>query len=277
MNADQVNQSNVVVVLLRHGQSQANASQAAAKAHNLPKPESELDPPLTDLGEVQAASWCETTKAWLKLQLVLVSPLWRTIQTATYAFGACQQPRLRFLLTPEAREHWWSDLENRGNPRELLQARAAELPTGFGGRLEGWEKLEPNRFWSPIEEPALSRRELVRRAQETTKVLVQQLCSAAEELGCHVEQGLNVEEGLSSVKAPSIAVVCHWGVIAQLTDLDVSNCSAVFLNFDRHEQCAEEDSTVRRKQSNRACQAAHDIGWHYTVTNVVDTDHCDQC
>lgn len=202
------------VVLLRHGESAANAlGSGTPEARSLP------DPPLTDKGASQAASWAEPIAAgrgvWAGLQRVYVSPLLRTAQTAGHAFERSTAP---LLLAAEAREHWWRDACNRG-AGELGE----QLPARWLQRIERWDSLAPSRIWGG--EAGLSNRELNRRAQECTDALVRLLCEAAAELEAKAD--------------PLVAVVTHWGVIARLTDCEVLNCTAVFMEWSRADGTAE--------------------------------------
>ena len=89
----------LLVLLMRHAQSESNATH-----------EDTFDPPLTALGVEQARRWREAAPRW-KLDRVLVSPLFRCIQTAAHALGSVfdggggDEPK--WTVVPEAREHWW--------------------------------------------------------------------------------------------------------------------------------------------------------------------------
>jgi len=260
------------VVLLRHGQSEANARKTAEAAAPESQPPTEIcqrDPALTALGLAQAASWAPVAKDWLNLRVAFVSPLLRTLQTAAHVFSTVDEHRPRLVIAPEAREHWWSDLENRGQSAEALRCCTSELPSQFGKRLEGWATVETvgSRLWDPASEDLASKRELIRRAKDCTRVLIELLCNTLDEL-CATE-GDGCRTG-----GPCAAVVCHWGVIAQLTDEDVSNCAAVFLNWKKWHANSDnqpgDDSETSSKPSrmNLALRIARDHGWDYTVTQV---------
>ena len=113
------------VVLLRHGQSEANARKTAEAAAPESQPSTEIcqrDPALTALGVAQAASWAPVAKDWLNLRVAFVSPLLRTLQTAAHVFSTVDEHRPRLVIAPEAREHWWSDLEVTCGSNRLLPA-----------------------------------------------------------------------------------------------------------------------------------------------------------
>ena len=138
-------------VLIRHGESEANATHS-----HVP------DPTLTALGRAQASEWATVTSKWVALltqknnirqiedtagnrsssactcppsyrMRVLVSPLFRTLQTAALAFsptitaltasdtkssggtsGASHHDSVNFIVAVEARELWWNHADNRG-------------------------------------------------------------------------------------------------------------------------------------------------------------------
>ena len=60
-----------------------------------------------------------------------------------------------------------------------------------------------------------------------------------------------------------VVVVCHWGVISALTDVDANNCDVVGLLFSPH----AEDPTAPAKEERRNCykSAVKDLGWTYDV------------
>ena len=152
-------------VLIRHGESEANATHS-----HVP------DPTLTALGRAQASEWAPVTSKWVALlsqkktvrQLedaagdrsssaftyppsyrmrVLVSPLFRTLETAALAFSptimaltasdtssaggtqeASHHDGVNFIVAVEARELWWNHVDNRGlaSSRNTLEGQDKE-------------------------------------------------------------------------------------------------------------------------------------------------------
>ena len=74
------------------------------------------------------------------------------------------------------------------------------------------------------------------------------LCEAAAELEAEAD--------------PLVAVVTHWGGIARLTDCEVLNCTAVFMEWSRADGTAAEGGT----RLGRSPQVAAELGWRYVVT-----------
>ena len=103
------------VLLLRHGQSEANATQM-----DVP------DALLTDLGRVQAASW-KGAIGRFGAEAVLVSPLRRAIQTALLAFDSVDLP---IEVCRHARELWWDEKANTPSTAEVIDELLRTLPRG---------------------------------------------------------------------------------------------------------------------------------------------------
>lgn len=94
------------ILLMRHGESEANISR-----RDVP------DPNLTNLGLAQAKSWQETVGDF-GADIVLVSPLRRAVQTACHAF---QYEEVPLLFCRFAREIGWSCNENtiHSTPKQM--------------------------------------------------------------------------------------------------------------------------------------------------------------
>jgi broad specificity phosphatase PhoE len=103
------------VLLLRHGQSEANATK-----RDLP------DPLLTDLGRAQAAAW-KGAIGRFGAECVLVSPLRRAIQTALLAYDKVDVP---VIVCRHARELWWDEQANTPSNFETIAALLRDLPRG---------------------------------------------------------------------------------------------------------------------------------------------------
>lgn len=103
------------VLLLRHGQSEANATR-----RDMP------DPPLTELGRVQATAW-KGAIGRFGAEAVLVSPLRRALETALLAYDRVDVP---IEVCRHARELWWDEQANTPSTPEALEAVLRDLPRG---------------------------------------------------------------------------------------------------------------------------------------------------
>ena len=100
------------VLLLRHGQS---ASQETGDKEI-------IDTPLSLIGTLQASAWSGTIEHIAPVEVVLMSPLRRAVQTALLAYQGVDVPR---EIVRHARELWWEEGQNTmgtvGDMEELLQ------------------------------------------------------------------------------------------------------------------------------------------------------------
>ena len=103
------------VLLLRHGQSEANAT-----GRDVP------DALLTDLGRMQASAW-KGAIGRFGAEMVLVSPLRRAVETALRAFEGIDVP---VEVCRHAREMWWNEKANTPSTQELLDELLRTLPRG---------------------------------------------------------------------------------------------------------------------------------------------------
>lgn len=103
------------VLLLRHGESEANASR-----RDVP------DALLTEHGRQQAGCW-KGQIARFGAECVLVSPLRRAIETALLAFDGVHVP---IEVCRHARELWWEEQANTPSKPEVLYALLKGLPQG---------------------------------------------------------------------------------------------------------------------------------------------------
>ena len=115
------------VVLIRHGEGE----------HNVNKDYTLKDPVLTEKGRAQATKMREADiPGKLDTQLVVVSPLRRTLQTALYAFGE-SYPKVKFYCNPLLQEigECASDI---GSERLLLKEWFGEEPYSFDELEDDW-------------------------------------------------------------------------------------------------------------------------------------------
>eukprot|EP01043_Picozoa_sp_COSAG02_P068553 COSAG02_NODE_11424_length_1727_cov_0.836609_2_plen_358_part_00 len=180
------------IILLRHGESIANvmsrAGESTACLH---------DPHLTAEGERQASSWQQISREW-GAQVVLCSPLRRTLHTALLAFDEAAGPPIE--IVPLLREYHWESAQNRGNTAEMLQAELAAW--GGIGRVDPASLVcldTPTLHWDPAAEACMSHEELKGR------------CRAV------FESGQLTAELLSRPEKVVIAV-SHYGTIHGLCD-----------------------------------------------------------
>ena len=233
----------LLVLLMRHGQSEANATH-----RDVP------DPALTELGESQADAWRRRTRRW-DLETILVSPLLRCVQTAARAFGAHEGAT--WQVEPAAREHWWELAQNRGlgcsNDAAVLAAQLGRLPrSGLTAAALEDAVGAPSEHWRPEDESKASKRELGRRSARATLALVTDLARRA------------------AAGEKRVAVVCHWGVLAALADADAENCDVVGLLFAPHAPVAAEAQPRERKNVYK--DAAKALGFTYDVIGPVKAD-----
>jgi len=166
------------ILFLRHGESLHNVSDA-----EIP------DPLLTRTGHAQALSWQHTMNAF-GADVILVSPLRRTVQTACLAFGKAKAP---MELCRAARECWWDQVENsiRSSP-DSLRRLVEEMPRGkkLAKRLSGVEAA----LQGSVDDP---------KDEGTSLARLRQLLAARPER--------------------CVAVVTHWGVVQALCGCDADN------------------------------------------------------
>jgi Fructose-2,6-bisphosphatase len=117
-----------IVHFVRHAQGVHNLSHAN---HHL------LDPELTPLGEEQARALGVGFPALENIQLILSSPLRRTIQTALLAFSSQVGAGLQVIAWPEVQEA--SDLNcDTGSDLLDIKAEFEKLPVDFTLVEPGW-------------------------------------------------------------------------------------------------------------------------------------------
>lgn len=205
-----------VIFFIRHGQSLANVARNEPQRGEDPDDPKFRDTLLSPLGEQQAKLLAERVIPSLQPQpsAIVCSPLRRAIQTTYLAFGSIQ-PSLPVYLSSLVREIYWLDIESRGLPISTLRETLNVL-TQLGSQVDAtslaWLESGSDRFWQPDEEHELvgsstGSRELERRKKLVLSLLLQSLYNDRPE--------------------HCIAVVCHWGVIMALLDIDAKNCDVI--------------------------------------------------
>ncbi|KAJ1627884.1 histidine phosphatase superfamily [Pavlovales sp. CCMP2436] len=199
------------IILIRHGQSVANAAGEEAEADH--QGLRWLDAPVTELGRSQATSWAGVAPTW-DVEEVWCSPLVRAMETACRIFQHTDCP---IYVTPFAREGWLHCSENRGRHLAALLAgtdgtsdeqrwpRVCDLPGAH--KLRGLDRVKlASRWWDPAMESSM---------HDDEEGLFALWRESIEEL----------KKELMASKASRIALVCHWGVIEALTGVDCENCT----------------------------------------------------
>lgn len=204
------------VLLMRHGRAKHNDDMRNQDAY----PDAEL----TDLGVAQAAAWADGFSSFSdvigKVEIILVSPLQRTIQTACHAFARSSFP---MQLCMPAREGWFKRLCN--------QPLTVEKPDEFQQLLDslpdGREKIDASTM---IRAPKWEKQ-----------------ASSEEESMQHLRFILATHE------ASTLVLVTHAGVIQKLTGMDVDNCTMLECALFEHWQsptlkCIQKHATPHTAQ-----------------------------
>ena len=105
------------VLLLRHGQSLAQEN----------KDKGIIDAPLSMVGCLQASAWKGTIEHLAPVEVVLISPLTRAVQTALLAYEGVDVP---MEMCRHARELWWDEGQNSMGTVDDMKALLCELPQG---------------------------------------------------------------------------------------------------------------------------------------------------
>lgn len=188
------------VYLLRHGQGEHNATGRDIR-----------DALLTSQGEQQAASWARRMPS-LDIDVVLISPLRRTIQTALLAFELSSKSRL--VLCRHARELWWSEEVNALSSASALTKLLGTLPRG-----EELVNLDDGRTGDSSRTSGTGSISEVLAVTNTTPR----------------SESASIEALMAELRARSenrVAVVCHWGVISDLCGESCDNAALVECKFN---------------------------------------------
>ncbi|KAM0351781.1 hypothetical protein ACHAPU_002293 [Fusarium lateritium] len=136
---------------VRHGQGVHNLSHAN---HHLP------DPELTPLGEEQARALCTRFPELANVELIVASPLRRTIQTALLAFPSQLESGLQVLALPEVQEAS-NLLCDTGSDLSAIKAEFENLPVDLRLVEPGWQIKQGK--WAPAAGSLLERAQLARQ------------------------------------------------------------------------------------------------------------------
>ena len=139
--------------LIRHGQGEHNPRKNPLALGFIPAM-LKRDAKLTGKGKRQAEN-LQRPLEWMPFDLVLVSPLTRTIETATAAFADHPTPkRLCHLMCERA-----TAPSDQGLPKPELLKRHPHIE-----QWQGWDEL-PEKFWPPLAAPKAAEEEVSSRVQ----------------------------------------------------------------------------------------------------------------
>eukprot|EP00451_Oxyrrhis_marina_P001404 CAMPEP_0204271646 /NCGR_PEP_ID=MMETSP0468-20130131/20600_1 /ASSEMBLY_ACC=CAM_ASM_000383 /TAXON_ID=2969 /ORGANISM="Oxyrrhis marina" /LENGTH=194 /DNA_ID=CAMNT_0051247371 /DNA_START=49 /DNA_END=633 /DNA_ORIENTATION=+ len=175
------------VFLIRHGRTEMNEWMASnPSSHDDP---GFKDTVLTPAGEEGARKLADVAP---EVDVVLASPLRRTLQTACLAY-----PNASIVAFPLAAERRWHS-SDEGTPVEEL------------------EELFPQVDFSLVKETPYPW--FHEGSKEPVPQFVERMCAFREALATREEE--------------KVAVVCHWGVIQSLLNVSAANCEVVETSVD---------------------------------------------
>mmetsp|Transcript_20077 Transcript_20077/g.27977 ORF Transcript_20077/g.27977 Transcript_20077/m.27977 type:complete len:259 (-) Transcript_20077:182-958(-) len=196
------------ILLIRHGQTEMNAflTKTPYGSSRFRDP-GFYDTVLTREGIGQARSLNQDLRRTLSkddVDLIMISPLTRTLQTARHVFdGFDSVPR---LVVPQIREKLWLSSDVGSHPSRLSEM----FPDIDFKHLDdfwwyqGDRHLPPPESWQVVHE------------EPDTKF---------------VERLEKFREILRDRPEKNIAIVAHWGVLNSMTGLDFRNCEAKRIRF----------------------------------------------
>ncbi|EXL47631.1 hypothetical protein FOCG_11789 [Fusarium oxysporum f. sp. radicis-lycopersici 26381] len=140
-----------IIHLVRHGQA----------VHNLCEADNVLpDTDLTPLGEEQARGLISKCPELANVQLIVSSPLRRTLQTTLLAFSSQLKRGLQIVALPEVQEV--SDMNcDTGSDLSVIKAEFQQQPVDFSLVEPGWQIKEGK--WAPVVGSILERAQAARQ------------------------------------------------------------------------------------------------------------------
>ncbi|KAF5562300.1 histidine phosphatase superfamily clade-1 [Fusarium phyllophilum] len=157
-----------IIHLVRHGQA----------VHNLGEANNVLpDPDLTPLGQEQARSLISKHPELANVDLIVSSPMRRTLQTTLLGFSAQLERGLQIVALPEVQEV--SDMNcDTGSDLPVIKAEFQQQPVDFSLVELGWQVKEGK--WAPavgsIVERARAARQWLTERPESEIVVVTHGC-----------------------------------------------------------------------------------------------------
>ena len=232
---------------IRHGKSVCNVLRENGDARA--DLEENIDTELAEEGIRQAAHLSKFT-ASLGVEVILCSPLRRTLKTANIAFSRLESA-IPISIHSRVREKYWGDHENRGlgknSPREFLRMESSSLPACLVVDEKSLEFLESDEdeFWDPVAEKGYSAKK--------KGVMAERCASSALELILRREE-------------QKIAVVCHWGNFMHIFNVNPDNCCCykvvVECEDGKMRRCLE---TAKLDQDSGVFKAVNFPNPHYRV------------
>jgi broad specificity phosphatase PhoE len=187
------------IILIRHGQAEHNLHHPM-KGNQFPDAKLTKEDGLpSGVGEGQAKAWANNFGSFAdivgKVELILVSPLQRTIQTACYVFADTSAPMLLCLPAREVYRKKQCDIPLAVYKPDELQKLLEELPEGSKARIDANTMI---------------------RAQDGMEE------AAEPDIDGSVRQLRYI---LATREENTIAVVTHGGLIERLTGEKADNCT----------------------------------------------------
>ncbi|KAF5563549.1 histidine phosphatase superfamily clade-1 [Fusarium napiforme] len=129
-----------IIHLVRHGQA----------VHNLGEANNILpDTDLTALGQEQARSLISKYPELANVDLIVSSPMRRTLQTTLLGFSSQLQHGLQIVVLPEVQEV--SDLNcDTGSDLSVIKEEFKQEPVDFNLVEPGWQVKEGKTKWAPV-------------------------------------------------------------------------------------------------------------------------------
>jgi broad specificity phosphatase PhoE len=184
------------------------------------------DSPLSETGIRQAQRLQKSRPEFIQdLDLVVTSPLTRALQTFELGVKDHLQDHVPVIALPHAAERLYL-ISDQGRPKTELQKQfpLIDFETGFekddvaGGGGDAWwyQHQRDDRYaeWRPTGKG-------------------QRYACPGEPDHAFEERMLRLHKWLEERPESKIAVVCHWGVIDWMLDMDFDNCQWREVSFDK--------------------------------------------
>mmetsp|Transcript_19170 Transcript_19170/g.47097 ORF Transcript_19170/g.47097 Transcript_19170/m.47097 type:complete len:303 (-) Transcript_19170:544-1452(-) len=178
----------------------------AEALHNVSKDSSQRDPGLTDNGRAQAQALATSGSLDVGPDLIVSSPLKRTLETAVLALPRDAHPDVRRVATPLAQEIGTSNADT-GRPR-------ADIAADFGAEFD---LSEVEDMWYVKPAPwCKTRRITLDPGQQALR-----------------ERKVHLAHWLQAQRATRIVLVTHHGFICHLLGVELANCEVAAVELTR--------------------------------------------
>ncbi|KAF5573223.1 histidine phosphatase superfamily clade-1 [Fusarium pseudoanthophilum] len=142
-----------IIHLVRHGQA----------VHNLGEANNILpDTDLTPLGQEQARGLISKHPELANVDLIVSSPLRRTLQTSLLGFSAQLERGLQIVALPEVQEVSAMNCDT-GSDLSVIKAEFQQKPVDFGLVEPGWQIKEGKAKWAPVVGSIIERARVARQ------------------------------------------------------------------------------------------------------------------